>query len=118
VLRRLNFHESSVPKAVARQGALAGTAYLLTYILLALRKPKFEAVIDPAAVEEAAKHHKRKQKREAGKAAVAGAGGSVGGKALPARPAVAVVRGGGAGGAWRVSAGSPPLLSVGPKIFL
>lgn len=95
-------------KAVARQGAIAGTAYLLTFILLALRKPKFEAVRDPA---EKGKKNKKAVVAAAAAASAASAG-------LPAaRPTVAVVRGGGCGGAWQVKAGRP-LLSVGPKIFL
>lgn len=107
VLRRLSFHESSVHKAVVRQGAIAGTAYLLTYILLALRQPKFEAVRDP---EETGKHKKKKA------AAAAAASASSAGPPA-ARPTVAVVRGGGSGGAWKVKAGQP-VLSVGPKLFL
>lgn len=101
VLRRLNFHESSVTKAVARQGALAGIAYLTTYVLLALRKPKFASVVDP----------EEEKKAEKGSSCS-------GGKSLslpPVRPAVAVVRGGGSGGAWRVKGSGLPTV---PRIFL
>ncbi len=104
VLRRLNFHESSVTKAVAAQGVLAGTAYLLTYLLLALRKPKFEPVFDPA-------EQQGKAERKAARAAAKRRGS--GGGALPAAPVVSVVRG---GGVWGIAA-SGSLLPVGPKIF-
>lgn len=106
MLRRLNFHESSVTKAVARQGALAGIAYLTTYALLALRKPKFASVVDPS-----------EEKTEKKGSSCSGS------KSLslpPVRPAVAVVRGGGSGGTWRVEGlgGSPLSLPTVPRIFL
>lgn len=111
MLRRLNFHDSSVAKAVARQGLLAGVSYLTTFALLALRKPKFASVVDPDAADTKRKR-KGKGKEEEEEGRVAGSG-----SLAPVRPAVAVVRGGGSGGAWRMKTGGSPLVPL-PKIFL
>jgi len=60
-LQRLNFHESTVTRAVIRQGALAGVSYLLTYLMLAWKKPMFQRVLSP---EEAAEAKEKKEKKE------------------------------------------------------
>jgi len=64
VLQRLNFHESTVTRAVVRQGALAGVSYLLTYLMLAWKKPKFQRVLSPEEVAEAKEKKAKKAKKE------------------------------------------------------
>ena len=78
VLQRLNFHESSVGKAVARQGMLAGVSYLTTWLLLAWRKPKFETVVDPEVVaEKEGRKNKKNKKNGKGEKVVSGSSGEV-----------------------------------------
>jgi len=66
VLQRLNFHESTVTRAVVRQSALAGVSYLLTYLMLALKKPKFQRVLSPEEMQKGKKNKMKGEKKAKG----------------------------------------------------
>jgi hypothetical protein len=93
-LQRLNFHESTVTRAVVRQGALAGVSYLLTYLMLAWKKPKFQRVLSPEEVAEAKEKKEKKEERKRRRwGRKQGLGGSGQGTGVPLVGVPSTVRG-------------------------